>query len=171
MLTGLAAGSGEIAAAAKQVTARLNWPGKPAPPPVPRLTADEEARFTSGQPIYNNFCAGCHQADGTGKEKIASNLVTSPLVVANAAAGMRVLLNGKEGTLGLMPPLAASLKDDQIAAVLTYIRRAWGHGASAVTPEEVKETRGLTSNRKIPWSDAELARFTGGGRAGRGRGN
>src|SRR6185503_10232481 len=130
MLTALAGGSDEIAGAAKQVTARLNWPGKPAPPAAPRLTTEEEARFTAGQQIYNNFCAGCHQADGAGKEKISTNLVTSPLVVANAAAGMRGLLNGKEGSLGRLPPLAASLKDDQITAVRRYVRRAWGHGAS-----------------------------------------
>jgi hypothetical protein len=84
-------------------------------------------------------------------------------------AGMaeRILLAGKEGNIGLMPPLGATLSDEQIAAVLTYIRREWGHTASAVSPADVTETRGLTSMRKTPWTDQELLAGRRGGGAGR----
>jgi mono/diheme cytochrome c family protein len=81
---------------------------------------------------------------------------------------MRILLAGKEGSIGLMPPLGGSLTDDQIAAVLTYIRRDWGHAGSPVAPEDVKEVRGLTKMRTKPWTDAELQAGRGGGGAGRG---
>ena len=69
-----------------------------------------------------------------------------------------------------MPPLGASLSDDQIAAVLTYIRREWGHTASPVAPADVKEIRGLTASRKRPWTEEEVSRLVGGrgGRGGRG---
>jgi hypothetical protein len=79
----------------------------------------------------------------------------------------RIIIGGKEGQVGLMPPLAM-LNDEQIASVLTYVRREWGNTASAVTPESVQEIRGLTSTRKRPWTDAELVggRGGGGGRAG-----
>ena len=64
-----------------------------------------------------------------------------------------------------MPPLGSALNDDQIASVLTYIRREWGHTGSAVAPEDVTEIRGLTKTRTRPWTDAELQ---AGGRGGRG---
>jgi mono/diheme cytochrome c family protein len=67
------------------------------------------------------------------------------------------MLAGKEGDMGLMPPIAA-LSDDEIASVLTYARRAWGNTASAVEPEAVEEIRGLTRLRTRPWSTEELRR-------------
>jgi hypothetical protein len=79
----------------------------------------------------------------------------------------RILLAGKEGNIGLMPPLGATLSDEQIAGVLTYIRREWGHTASPVSPADVTETRGLTSTRKTPWTDQELLAGRRGGGAGR----
>ena len=44
----------------------------------------------------------------------------------------RILLNGKEGPIGLMPPIGMTLSDDQIAGVLTYIRREWGQPGTPV---------------------------------------
>jgi hypothetical protein len=69
-----------------------------------------------------------------------------------------------------MPPLGSQLNDEQIASVLTYIRREWGHTASAVDPADVQEIRGLTKLRNKPWTDAELPAGRGGGGGGRGRG-
>jgi mono/diheme cytochrome c family protein len=54
-----------------------------------------------------------------------------------------------------MPPLGV-LPDDQIAAILTYVRRAWGHTASPVTPEEVKSIRTATAEHTDAWSPEEL---------------
>jgi hypothetical protein len=58
-----------------------------------------------------------------------------------------------------MPPLGASFTDQQIAAVLTYIRREWGHGASPVTPALVKDVRAATASRTRPWTNDELAKL------------
>ena len=55
-----------------------------------------------------------------------------------------------------MPPLGAGLSDEQIAAVLTYVRRQWGNEASAVDPKTVKDTRALTAGRTRPWTNDEL---------------
>jgi mono/diheme cytochrome c family protein len=168
-LTALTAQPGEIGTIAKRVIAKLDWPNKPAPvvEAVP-LSAEQQKRFAAGAEIYKNICVGCHQPDGRGKEKMAPSLVDSKYVVgSDAGAATRILLAGKEGPVGLMPPLGASLNDDQIASVLTYIRREWGHVAGPVDPDDVAETRGLTKNRTRPWTDAELPV---GGRGGRGRG-
>ena len=67
--------------------------------------------------IYKNICMGCHQEDGRGKDKLGANLVDSPFVTAaDAAASIRILVGGKEGPIGLMPPLGPALSDEQIAA-------------------------------------------------------
>jgi len=163
-LTQLAATNTDAARLARSILTRIDWPGKPAPViSVPPLTREERRRFDAGAELYKNLCIACHQADGRGREKMAPSLVGSRFVTAvdpgNAA---RILLGGMEGPIGLMPPLAAALGDDQVAAVLTYVRREWGHTASAVSPDDVKEIRGLTKTRKRPWTAAELPQGRGG---------
>jgi mono/diheme cytochrome c family protein len=131
------------------------------------LTADQQKRFDAGADLYKNICLGCHQEDGRGKDKLGANLVDSPFVnAADASATIRILVGGKEGTIGLMPPLGPSLSDEQIASALTYIRRAWGHTASPVDPLNVMEVRGLSKGRTRPWTDEELRVSGRGGRDG-----
>lgn len=163
----LADNTPEIAALAKRIAGRVTWPGKPElTPEVPKLSAEEETRFAAGQQLYSSLCAGCHQPDGLGKEKIAPALVQSQFATGNAAVMARIILSGKEGSVGLMPPQGQVLSDEQIAALLTYVRREWGHTASPVAPAEVKEVRGMTASRKTPWSDAELTRLLNAGPGG-----
>jgi mono/diheme cytochrome c family protein/glucose/arabinose dehydrogenase len=167
-LAKLASTTGETGTLAKRILARLDWPGKPAPVvEVAPLTKDEQQRFNAGAEIYKSICLGCHQADGRGKEKMAPSLVESQYATGDPGASARVLLGGKEGPVGLMPPLGGALSDEQIASVLTYIRREWGNSGSPVAPDDVTEIRGLTKTRTKPWTDAEL---TAAGRGGRGRG-
>jgi mono/diheme cytochrome c family protein len=166
-----AAADDEPGAIAKRVLGKLDWPGKPAPvaPAAPPLTAEQQQRFDAGSQIYRSICIGCHQADGKGKEKLAGNLVESRYVNGpDPGAATRILLAGKEGAVGLMPPLGGALSDEQIASVLTYVRREWGHTASPVAPDDVREIRGLTKTRTRPWTDAELQAGRGGRGAGRG---
>jgi len=166
-LTRLASTSGEVGELAGRIAARINWPGKPAPVvEAPRLTSEEEKRFAEGRLIYENLCVGCHQSDGRGREKVAPTLVGSRYVTGNPGVATRIMLAGKEGATGLMPPFASGLSDVQIASVLTYVRREWGHTASPVAPADVREIRGLTSYRKAPWKDEELSRLGGRGFGG-----
>jgi mono/diheme cytochrome c family protein len=171
-LAALAAGTDPLAPGARTVLAKIDWPGRPAPVvPVTPLTADEERRYADGATLFRNLCVGCHQEDGYGRERLGADLLGSSFVNgADAAQPVRILLGGKEGSIGLMPPLGASLTDDQIAAVLTYIRRAWGHTASAISPLEVSEVRALTRDRTRPWTEAELQPPAGRGGRGGGRG-
>jgi mono/diheme cytochrome c family protein len=168
-LVKLSASADETGALAKRVLARLEWPNKPAPiVEVPPLSADEQKRFAAGSDIYKNVCIGCHQPDGRGKEKMAPPLVESRYTNAmDAGASIRILLAGKEGPIGLMPPLGGALKDEQSAAVLTYVRREWGNTGTPVAADDVTEIRGLTKARTKPWTDAELTP-AGRGRGGRG---
>ncbi len=143
---------------AAAVLTHVTWPGKPgdedAPPP---LTAQEQRRFDEGRTIYEALCQSCHQADGRGQAGRAASLVGSPLALAASEIPVRVLMNGKEGVTGLMPPLGSAMTDAQVAAVLTYVRREWGHGATAVDAGTVARVRKATQTRTRPWTDAELA--------------
>jgi mono/diheme cytochrome c family protein/glucose/arabinose dehydrogenase len=155
-LTRLAEGAGEAAALAKDVAAGLTWPGKPAfVEEVPPLTEGERARFEAGRELYGNLCVACHQAHGRGGENVAQSLVGSERLHGDAGIPIRIVLAGMEGEIGLMPPLAA-LTDEEIASVLTYVRREWGNTGSAVDPEQVREIRGLTAVRTRPWTAEDL---------------
>ena len=142
---------------ATNVLARIEWPSKPgAAAPVPPLTDAEQQRFDAGREVYRNICQQCHQPDGRGQERLAPSLVGSPLALAAPGIPARILLNGKEGPIGLMPPVGSVLSDDQIAGVLTYIRREWGQTGAPVDPAQVKTTRGEAASRTRPWTHDEL---------------
>lgn len=153
----LAATTTDLGPRAASVLARVEWPGKPgAAAPIPPLTPDEQQRFNAGQEVYKNLCQACHQPDGRGQDKLAPNLLGSPLALASPDIPVRILMNGKEGPTGLMPPVGSTLSDDQIAAVLTYIRREWGQDGSPVDVATVRQVRTMTANRTRPWTHDEL---------------
>jgi mono/diheme cytochrome c family protein/HEAT repeat protein len=154
---GDSAGLGSRAAA---VLARLTWPGKgDAAPAATPLTPEEQQRFNDGRELYQSLCAACHQPDGRGRDQLAPPLVGSDFALASPDIPVRIVLGGKEGSVGLMPPLGAALTDDQVAAALTYIRREWGHTASPVSPSVVRDVRAATAGRTRPWTADELEKI------------
>lgn len=164
----LAGGSDTLAARAANVLARIEWPGKPgAANPVTPLTAVEQQRFEAGREVYRNICQACHQPDGRGLARVAPPLVDSVLALAPPEVTARILLNGKEGPVGLMPPIGATLTNDQIASVLTYVRREWGQAGDPVDPGTVETVRAQTATRTRPWTDDELLTMLSGGRGRR----
>ena len=76
---------------------------------------------------------------------------------------MRIVLHGLHGPISVkgkpfqldMPALGV-FDDDQIAVILTFIRREWGHTANPVEPELVKTIRAETEKREEAWTEAEL---------------
>ncbi len=166
-LSALVAKGGDFGPRATNVLARMDWPGKPgAAAPLPPLTTDEQRRFDAGSEVYKNICQACHQPDGRGQDRVAPNLVGSILALAPAEITSRILLNGKEGPVGLMPPIGATLSDDQIASVLTYIRREWGQPGTPVDPATVRAVRAQTAARSRPWTNDELLSMMAAGRGG-----
>jgi mono/diheme cytochrome c family protein len=122
------------------------------------LTAEEQKRFAAGQQVFQNLCIACHGANGRGQAGLGPSLAGSKWVTGRAGLTARIILNGKEGEK-MMPPLSM-LTDDQVASVLTFVRRSWGHTASAVSPALVQEVRGASTGRTRPWTEAELSRLT-----------
>src|SRR5690606_11894723 len=117
-----------LAAPARRLVGALSWPGKPAPPapPAPELTAEERQRVAAGAEVYAATCAACHQANGEGLEGVARSLVGSPWALSPAPQIIRIVLHGKEGAM-LMPGVGRTMDDEQVAAVLTYVRHSWGN--------------------------------------------
>jgi putative membrane-bound dehydrogenase-like protein len=118
--------------------------------------SEEHERFTTGRELYASLCATCHEADRGGGVRLPSPLIGSPVATGPASAAIRVVLHGKAGTTGVMPAFGDEMPDEDIASVLTYVRRAWGHTASTVTRAMVEEVRARTSDRTQPWTDEEL---------------
>jgi len=160
-LTGLAA-SDPLTSRVNAVLARISWPGKPGDAaPLPSLTAEEQRRFDAGREIYRNICQACHQSDGRGQDRIAPTLIGGAFTLGPAEIPARILLNGKEGVFGLMPPIGSKLTDEQIANVLTYVRREWGQPSTPVDADTVKAVRTLSIGRSRPWTDDELMKLAG----------
>ena len=159
-LTGLST-SDRFAPRVTAVLARVSWPSKPGDAgPLPPLTEEEQRRFDAGREIYRDVCQACHQPDGRGEDKRGPTLIGAAFTLGPAEIAARILLNGKEGACGLMPPIGSKLSDEQIASVLTYVRRDWGQTASSVDAGTVKSVRAISIGRTRPWTDAELLKLT-----------
>ncbi len=157
-----------LADLARQVSDLLIWPGHPRRATVAEvapLTDEQEQLFARGDALYAAVCLACHQASGRGAPGLAPPLRRSEHVLAQDPRRLAaILLHGLDGPLvvrnqqwsGDMPALAGDDRD--LAAVLTYIRREWGHVAEPVSPHLVSETREATADRDEPWTWAELER-------------
>jgi mono/diheme cytochrome c family protein/glucose/arabinose dehydrogenase len=149
----------ELGQRAARVLARVAWAGKPGAPAAATapLSAIDQQRFTAGHALYLARCQGCHQDNGRGLPSLGPALAGSAAVLGSEATVTRIMLHGKEGAVGLMPPAGATMTDEQIASVLTYIRRAWDNTASPVDAAAVSRVRGQTAGRNRPWTEAELS--------------
>ena len=97
-----------------------------------------------GQEVYTSQCATCHQADGSGLTPAFPAL--TPSAVANRPLGdtINVVLNGRQGTA--MQAWGSMLSPADIAAVLTYLRNAFGNETGdLVQPETIAAYNGEQS--------------------------
>ncbi len=120
-----------------------------------------------GKRLYTQNCVVCHQTTGQGIAGQFPPLAGSEWVVGGDWHGdnhlVKILLHGLQGPIQVkgntynnaMPPWK-QLKDEQIAAILTYIRAEWGNAAPAITPEFVKAVRDASGDRSDPWTQPEL---------------
>lgn len=124
--------------------------------------------IAKGQALYQ-LCSACHQPNGLGTAGLFPPLAGSEWVTEpNPARLIRIPLHGLTGPIevsgqqwnGAMAALGGSLSNEDLAAILTYIRQAWGNDAPPVTPEEVAAVRTETASRPedgtAPWTAQEL---------------
>lgn len=95
----------------------------------------EHELIEEGATVYLENCARCHDLDGGGFSILYPALAGNPLVTLHDPVPIiQTVLNGQ----GSMPPFRNSLTADETAAVLSYIRNAWGHSAPVVYPKQVQ---------------------------------
>jgi putative membrane-bound dehydrogenase-like protein len=116
----------------------------------------EQAFVQKGEKTYNQVCGYCHLGNGEGMK---ASLVNSKWVLGPETILANIVLHGKVGKEMTMPPMEGQLNDEQIATVLTYIRKNWGDRASAVDVETVSQVRQATRDRVKPWTDEELLKL------------
>ena len=111
------------------------------------LAAPESGVPALGQQVYAKICTACHQPDGRGMPGVFPPLAQSDFLMSNTDNAIRVLLQGRQGQItvngqsfdGAMPNF--SLNDEEIAAVLSYVRGNFGNAGSSLTPADVQRVR------------------------------
>jgi mono/diheme cytochrome c family protein len=125
-------------------------PGRAAAQAASPVPPAESSLLTSlGKEVYAGNCASCHGSDGKGIPPSYPPLANNQSIqMASAVNPIRMVLNGgyPPGTAEDpepygMPPFAQTLSDDQVAAVVSYIRTAWGNHGTAVTAQDANKLR------------------------------
>jgi mono/diheme cytochrome c family protein len=122
--------------------------------------------FANGQRVFTTYCSVCHQPTGQGLPGQFPPLAESEWVAAQSPSRIiRLVLDGIQGPItvkgtafnGAMPPWRELLKDEEIAAALTFVRgnKNWGNSAEPVAPEQVKAIRDKVAARNA-WAPEEL---------------
>ena len=135
------------------------------------LEGKERELFIEGKEIYarEGFCMTCHQPDGTGLSASGFPPLAGTLWVEGSEERLiKLVLKGLQGPMEVsntkysgqvpMTPFEGMLNDEEVAAVLTYVRNSFGNKAPAVTPEKVKAVRAATKDKEGFYSPADLLR-------------
>jgi mono/diheme cytochrome c family protein len=118
-------------------------------PAMPAAAETPPLRLERGAKVYEAQCMRCHGADGRGVARAYVPLAGNRAVLQEPPANLvQVVLGGAfaPSTAGNpqpygMPPFAVALGDEDIAAVLSYIRNAWGNRAGPVSALDVQRWR------------------------------
>lgn len=118
----------------------------------------------AGEAVYSKHCSSCHQTTLLGLPGAFPPLVASEWVTGAPKTVVRILLHGLQGPIevagatynGLMPAWRQLLKDEEVAAVATYIRQAGTNAAPPVAPEVVRSLREADAARTTSWTAPEL---------------
>jgi len=98
-------------------------------------------RFTeaSGEQLFVSVCQGCHMPDGNGASGAGSYpALTGDSKLESSGYPVYVVVRGQRA----MPPIGSMMSDDQVAAVVNYVRTHFGNQyRDAVTAEDVKRVR------------------------------
>lgn len=99
------------------------------------------AAMTLGKQKYEQICVACHKSDGTGMPPVYPALKASSVAVGHPISRhIDLILNGVPGSA--MQPYKDQLSDEEIAAITTYERNAWGNNTNEVIqPGEVAQLR------------------------------
>jgi mono/diheme cytochrome c family protein len=139
--------------------------------PPAHLPKSLHDQYILGGAVFHRdaHCATCHQPNGEGLLNVYPPLKGSPWVTGSEDRLIKLALHGLWGKIEVngqvfdsargvppMTPFASLLKDNEMAAVLTYVRNSWGNQAPAVSKESVTRVRAATKDRSSFWTPEEL---------------
>ena len=132
------------------------------------------------------LCVTCHQADGKGIDSFPdkskptfgsypslakmTGYPTNPWIDGDPTRAIKLVLNGMYGKMtfngkqygdvaagqAAMTPLGQMLKDEEVAAVMTYVRQSWGNNLPPVTAAQVKKAREANKGRTAMYTPEEI---------------
>jgi len=121
------------------------------------LTGADQATMDRGAKVYKGYCSSCHQANGQGLSTIYPPLAKSDWlkntpkekVIEAVVYGLKgpITVNGKKYN-GVMNPLPTNFKDEDIAAVITYVYNSWGNPGTVVTVADVQKVKAARGKKK-----------------------
>ena len=133
------------------------------------LVGAERELFIKGKALYaeEGYCGTCHQEHGQGLAAAGyPPLRQSKWVTENEERLIKLTLKGVYGPMTVlnrhyegkvpMTPFEGLMDDEEMAAVLTYVRNTFSNKASAITPEQVKEVRAAIKDKEGFYTTAEL---------------
>ena len=125
--------------------------------------------FLKGKAIYarDGYCNTCHQPDGKGLSASGfPPIAGTPWVTGSKERLIKLVLNGLHGPIEVlnqkyggqvpMTPFRGLLNDEEVAAVITYVRNSFGNKASVVSGEEVQKVREATKGKSGFYAPDEL---------------
>jgi mono/diheme cytochrome c family protein/glucose/arabinose dehydrogenase len=133
------------------------------------LVGRELELFNKGKEIYarDGHCSTCHQPDGQGLSASGfPPLAGTKWVTGNEERLIKVVLKGLLGPMVVngkeypgqvpMTPFGSMLNDEEVASVLTYVRKSFGNQASAISPDKVKQVRAATEKDPVFYNPDKL---------------
>jgi mono/diheme cytochrome c family protein len=115
----------------------------------PQPVAASDPAMKMGAAVYADECSACHTPDGKGIANLFPSLAGAPNAQStDPTSAIRVVLAGSQSvatdrapTAPAMPAFGETLDNREVAAVLTYIRNAWGNAAPPVSADDVAKYR------------------------------
>jgi mono/diheme cytochrome c family protein len=165
--------SKDVATTAANRLAGVSEVEKPEHPQLPaplHLSTTGQQQYLAGQQIYlrEGYCVTCHQANGKGLDPAFPSLAKSPWVTDDAERLIKLTLYGLMGPLEVngkkydgqvpMTPFGGLLKDDELAAVLTFVRNSFGNEAAPIQAADVQNVRAKNPGRMMLYQTEDLLR-------------
>jgi mono/diheme cytochrome c family protein len=141
----------DLTAMATYLKSQAQEAESPEPPHFVVTDKQAETLIAQGVKLYEDRCADCHQRNGEGVPHIYPPLANNESIVMRYPINaIRIVVNGgfppstqdNPRPYG-MPPFGQDLSDEDIAAVVSYVRQSWGNHVPAVSPAEIAGARAV----------------------------
>ena len=144
----IAACSGNTSQEAQQSDANQAATDEPEASASPAVSAELARKMEIGEKVYGQYCIACHQADGKGVNGAFPPLIQNEWIEGEELVLVSMVINGIQGPIVVngeeynnVMPAHGFLSDEEIASVLTYVRKSFGNDAGEIMVEDVLDIR------------------------------